>query len=278
MSEWPNFHDKAKIITIDDATDDNIWIDAEKVAIAGSDVEGLLTITGASDISGLNNAGQGILVLQDAAGDAASYKMRIDSNEIQISNAGAATTLLLQPFGGNISIGNNAASNLDMNTGKIYALGTPTNAADAATKAYVDSTAAAASDNLGNHTATAALKLGNKAIQLGTANLQTLAGDNGGSLVWDANHSTTTRMQFRDKENLVYGSVYGSGNGANFGFLDGDAQWSYLAVKDVRTEFRINNIAEMTLFPTYSEICIITKTNLFIVLPFCVSCDVVIGV
>ena len=54
-------------------------------------------------------------------------------------------------------------------------------------------------------------------------------------------------MIFRDKQNTTYGRVYGSGNGANFGLLDGDGNWSYLAVKDNYTQFRINNSAKMTI-------------------------------
>jgi long-tail fiber proximal subunit len=111
--------------------------------------------------------------------------------------------------------------------------------------------AAPAGDNLGNHTATQNLLMGANSIVLGTNNLQTLYGDNNSILYWDSNNSTITQMIFRDLENTQYGRVYGSGDGANFGFLDGDGNWSYLAVKDTYTSFLINNTTEMRLYPSY---------------------------
>lgn len=70
---------------------------------------------------------------------------------------------------------------------------------------------------------------------------QSLVGDNISILSYRSNHSTSTQFIMRDKENTIYGRLYGSGNGVNFGLLDGDGHWSYLASKDNYTAFRINN-------------------------------------
>jgi len=70
---------------------------------------------------------------------------------------------------------------------------------------------------------------------------QYLYGDAASALYWNGNHSTVTQLIMRDKENKIYGRLYGTGDGANFGLLDGDSNWSYLAVKDNYTAFLINN-------------------------------------
>ena len=64
---------------------------------------------------------------------------------------------------------------------------------------------------------------------------------------FESNHSTNVDIILRDKEDLAYGYVYGSGNGSEFGLLDGDGNWSYRAKKDDFTEFRINNSAKMRI-------------------------------
>ncbi len=84
-----------------------------------------------------------------------------------------------------------------------------------------------------------------RTILFGTS--QNLIGDNSSALYWSGAHSTITQMIFRDLQNTQYGRVYGSGNGANFGLLDGDGQWSYLAAKDNYTAFRINNLEKMRI-------------------------------
>jgi len=76
---------------------------------------------------------------------------------------------------------------------------------------------------------------------------QDIYGDNSSAIYYDSNHDTVTQMIFRDTQNTIYGRVYGSGDGINFGFLDGDGNWSFLAQKDTYTQLRINNIAIMTL-------------------------------
>jgi len=77
-------------------------------------------------------------------------------------------------------------------------------------------------------------------------NIQALVGT-GAYLYHRSANSDYTGMVFQDKESTMYGRVYGSGNGAYFGLLDGDNHWSYLAAKDNYTQFRINNSAIMTM-------------------------------
>jgi len=76
---------------------------------------------------------------------------------------------------------------------------------------------------------------------------QNLYGDNSSALHWKSNHSTNTQLRFKDKEGTEYGRVFGSGNGVNFGLFDGDGNWSYLAVKDNYTAFRIDNNEKMRI-------------------------------
>lgn len=76
---------------------------------------------------------------------------------------------------------------------------------------------------------------------------QNLYGDNSSALYFTSNHSTYSQLIFRDKENTIYGRVQGSSNGANFGLMDADGHWSYLAVKDNYTGFRINNSEKMRI-------------------------------
>lgn len=106
-------------------------------------------------------------------------------------------------------------------------------------------------DNLGNHTATTNLLMGANHVRLGASNLQSLVGTNGAYLYYDSNDSAATSIMMRDAEDTVYGSLHGNGNGTNFGLLDGDGNWSYLAVKDAYTAFYIDNTIEMILYPTY---------------------------
>ena len=70
---------------------------------------------------------------------------------------------------------------------------------------------------------------------------QKIYGDNSARFHIHSNHSTITAIRMRDKQGTRYGELYGSGNGAYFGLLDGDGHWSYMAAKDNYTAFRINN-------------------------------------
>lgn len=70
---------------------------------------------------------------------------------------------------------------------------------------------------------------------------QNLYGDNSSALYWNGAHTNTTQIILRDAEDTQYGRVYGNGDGTNFGLMDGDGNWSYLAAKDSYTAFRINN-------------------------------------
>ena len=82
-------------------------------------------------------------------------------------------------------------------------------------------------------------------IYLGSG--QDIYGDNGSLLYYDSNDSNTTQMVFRDKENAVYGRIYGSGNGSDFGLLDGDGNWGMQMKKDVHTGFLVNNSEKMRI-------------------------------
>jgi len=76
---------------------------------------------------------------------------------------------------------------------------------------------------------------------------QSLYGNNASALYFDSNSSDYTQVILRDAEDEKYGHVYGSGNGVNFGLLDGDGHWGYLQAKDNYTQFRINNEGKMII-------------------------------
>jgi len=76
---------------------------------------------------------------------------------------------------------------------------------------------------------------------------QRLYGNNSAQLAYYSKHSTVTHLSIYDKENKLYGRLYGSGNGANFGLVDGDGNWSLLAVKDDYTAFKINSSEKMRI-------------------------------
>jgi len=78
-------------------------------------------------------------------------------------------------------------------------------------------------------------------------NVQNLYGDSGALLYWQSNNNDYTGITLTDKQNTVYGRLYGGGNGTQFGLLDGDANWSYKAVKDNYTAFLINNSEKMRI-------------------------------
>jgi len=101
-------------------------------------------------------------------------------------------------------------------------------------------------DVVGNIEATGSIKTDARNVIFGTGD-QRIYGDNGGLLFADSNSSTVTGMIFRDKEDAVYGRVYGDGNGSNFGLLDGDNQWGMKMAKDTFTSFNINNVERMRI-------------------------------
>jgi len=103
----------------------------------------------------------------------------------------------------------------------------------------------AALNTQGNYQVAGWMRSMNRNYYFGT--VQRLNGDNGSTLNWYSNNSNVTQFALRDKEGLRYGRLYGSGNGANFGLLDGDGNWSYLAAKDNYTAFRINNSEKMRI-------------------------------
>gem|GEM_PF-1482981 len=84
-------------------------------------------------------------------------------------------------------------------------------------------------------------------VLLGATGEQDLYGDGGTTFYFDSNNSDYSRFALRDKEDVHYGSMYGSTEGVNFGLLDGDGNWSYQAEKDVATRFLINNDEKVTI-------------------------------
>jgi len=89
------------------------------------------------------------------------------------------------------------------------------------------------------------LRLNGRTIFLGAT--QSIYGNNSSALFYDANHSTVSQIILRDKENEQYGRLYGSGDGARFGLLDGDANWGIKLEKDLHTSFVINNSEKMRI-------------------------------
>ncbi len=79
-------------------------------------------------------------------------------------------------------------------------------------------------------------------LYLGSA--QDIYGDNSSAVYYDSNHDTVTQLIMRDKQNTVYGRLYGDGDGVGFGLLDGDGNWAIRHSKDNYTEFRDNNEAQ----------------------------------
>ncbi len=76
---------------------------------------------------------------------------------------------------------------------------------------------------------------------------QYMYGNSSSAFYLNGNHSTVVQMLLRDKENKIYGRIYGSGDGAYFGLMDGDANWGLLMAKDNYTSFRINNNEKMRI-------------------------------
>lgn len=78
-------------------------------------------------------------------------------------------------------------------------------------------------------------------------NSQRMLGDGNSAFYFTSNHSSTTQLIMRDKENKIYGRLIGAADGSQFGLRDGDNDWSYLAAKDNYTSFRINNSEKMRI-------------------------------
>ncbi len=76
---------------------------------------------------------------------------------------------------------------------------------------------------------------------------QKLFWNNVSFLTFDSNSSTNSALRIRDREWDLHGMLYGWNNGGSFWLMDWDAQWSYLAVKDSYTAFRINNSEKMRI-------------------------------
>lgn len=76
---------------------------------------------------------------------------------------------------------------------------------------------------------------------------QSLYGNNTDGIYFKSNKSTVTQLVMRDKEGTNYGRLYGNSDGEQFGLMDGDGSWSYLANKDSWTAFKIDNSEKMRI-------------------------------
>lgn len=70
---------------------------------------------------------------------------------------------------------------------------------------------------------------------------QTISGNNKRFITINSNNSDVTHLKLNDKEDEQYGTISGTNNGSHFGLKDGDLDWSYLAVKDNYSSFKIDN-------------------------------------
>lgn len=77
---------------------------------------------------------------------------------------------------------------------------------------------------------------------------QYLYGDNNSALYFTSNNSSYSQLILRDSDNTTYGHLYGQNNGAEFGLLDGDGNWSLLNVKDQYTALAVNNSVKLRIF------------------------------
>jgi len=85
------------------------------------------------------------------------------------------------------------------------------------------------------------------ARQLFLGSKQNLYGDNSSALYYTSNNSTYSQMILRDKENVIYGRLYGSSNGTYFGLKDGNNEWSYLSAKGNYVALRVSDDNKMIL-------------------------------
>lgn len=226
----------------------NAYYDTGNIAIGGTDPTNKLTLTGIGDVTGAN-AGGGLLI-EDSAGDATGLKLRIDANEMQAANGNSAANFLINAFGGAVITGADLRVGGDIDFGANHAIrGSDSylrlnQDGDFASGVYTPSVLRA--DGGFNVDGTTVISSNGRTHSFGNAD-QYIYGDQGAAVYLNNNHSTVTRLIMRDKESVNYGSLYGDGNGANFGLLDGDGNWSYHAVKDSYTAFRINNSEKMRI-------------------------------
>ena len=96
----------------------------------------------------------------------------------------------------------------------------------------------------GGSISTGNINLSSRNVNFGTG-VQRIYGDNSSAFYIESNHSNISQQIFRDKEDTVYGRVYGGGNGNDFGLMDGDGGWAVLSQKDNNIQFRVNNSEKM---------------------------------
>jgi len=87
---------------------------------------------------------------------------------------------------------------------------------------------------------------GGRSLQFGDG-VQRLYGDNATAFYADSNNAGNVQMIFRDIDDTTFGRVYGAGNGADFGLLDGDGNWGIRMNKDNYMYFGINNSEQMRI-------------------------------
>lgn len=77
--------------------------------------------------------------------------------------------------------------------------------------------------------------------------VQRLIGNNTSALTFVSNDPSVSQFIFQDKDGFTHGRIYGENNGAQFGLLDSDVNWSLLIDKDNYTSFLIDNSEKMRL-------------------------------
>ena len=74
-----------------------------------------------------------------------------------------------------------------------------------------------------------------------------LNSDNSGHIYSRSNHSQISGFALKDKEGTTYGRLYGNNDGAYFGLLDGDSDWSLFIARNNYTSFLIDNDEKMRI-------------------------------
>lgn len=78
-------------------------------------------------------------------------------------------------------------------------------------------------------------------------NVARLLGNNTSALTFVSNDPSISQFILQDRDGFPHGRLYGENNGAQFGLLDSDINWSLLIAKDSYTSFLINNSEKMRI-------------------------------
>jgi len=76
---------------------------------------------------------------------------------------------------------------------------------------------------------------------------QRISGDGNSNYAFYSNNSKSSILSLLDKENTHYGSIVGTSDGAEFGLMDGNGDWSYRITKGSHTSFLVNNEEKMRI-------------------------------